>query len=385
MKAVILVIHAFRDLIIRYLPTMRKKGGFAFIVHPRDISDVYRKYPLAKYLPEKLLLRGLRHFWPVVLSEVEGMRNESGKPIRGWIITIPLTAKQMLDDKNLAKKKIIHAIELAEKLGAIIIGLGALTSSLTKGGLDLIEKIKIGITTGRAYTTKNVVENVIAISNEIGIELKKSIIAVVGAAGGIGSACTKILSEKGVKNFILVDLERKKDSINNLIKEIKSDFNQDDIVFKVSSQVRDIYPADIIIAATNAPDVIIGPNDLKPGAIVVNDAQPSDISPEIFKKRNDVLVIEGGIINTPGIKYHFNFGLVNKEDIFCCLGETLALSYINWDKNYAIGYLDFKLIDDISKIISKLNFRLANFQNPIEGEIKKHKINKIKDIINYNK
>ncbi len=71
------------------------------------------------------------------------------------------------------------------------------------------------------------------------------------------------------------------------------------------------------------------------------------------------------------------------EAWFCCLGETLALSYINWDKNYAIGYLDLKLIDDISKIISKLNFRLANFQNPIEGEIKKHKINKIKDIINY--
>jgi predicted amino acid dehydrogenase len=379
MKSVLLILHAFRDLVVGYLPRMRKRGGFAFIVHPRNIPDVYRKYPFLKILPIPALEWFLRHFWSVVLSEVEGMKDKNGKPVRGWIITIPLTAEQMVGNRKLTFKKIIHAAKLAEKFGANIIGLGALTASLTKGGLDLKDKIDIGITTGRAYTTKNVIDNIIKIAKELNIDLNKATVAIIGAAGGIGSACAKILAIKNnIKKFILVDLARKKDSVDKLIKEI----NTNNIDFKFSSVIKDIYPADIIIAATNAPDVIIGPNDLKPGAIVVNDAQPSDISPEIFEKRNDVLVIEGGIINTPGIKYHFNFGLANKEDAFCCLGEVMALSYINHKEDYAIGYLDLKLIDDISKIIDKLNFRLANFQNPTEGEIKKHKINKIKDIIN---
>ena len=106
MKVVVLILHAFRDLLVRYLPRMRKRGGFGFIVHPRDIPDVYRKYPFLKFLPIPALEWFLRHFWPVVLSEVEGMKTLDGKPVKGWIITIPLTAKQMLDDRNLAKKKI---------------------------------------------------------------------------------------------------------------------------------------------------------------------------------------------------------------------------------------------------------------------------------------
>lgn len=381
MKPIKLIICAFRDLIIRYLPRMRKKGGFAFIVHPRNIPDVYRKYPFLKILPIPLLEWFLFHYWPVVLSEVEGMKTLDGRPVKGWVITIPLTAEQMLNDRESAKKKILQAVKLAEKMGATIAGLGAMTASLTKGGSDLIGKINIGITTGRAYTTKNIIENILSITEKFKINLEKLTIAVVGAAGGIGSACVQILATKGVKKFILVDLKKKEEQVNNLIKGIKNNFNADDFVFKVSPNVNSIYTADIIIAATNTPEVVIGPSDLKVGAVIINDAQPSDISPEIFKTRDDVLVIEGGIINTPGINYHFNFGLVNKEDTFSCLGEVLSLASINWDKNYAIGYLDLNLINDISKIASELNFQLAEFQNPEEGKISNIKMEKIKNII----
>ncbi|MBI4692105.1 MAG: hypothetical protein HY773_01540, partial [Candidatus Terrybacteria bacterium] len=357
-----------------------KKGGFAFLVHPRDISDVYRKYPFLKFLPVPALEWFLYHYWPVVVSEVEGLKNKNNKLVRGWIIGIPLIPKQMMNNRKLTFKKIIQAAKLAEKFGANIIGLGALTASLTKGGLDLKNNINIGITTGRAYTSKNIIDNIIKIAKELNIDLNKITVAIVGAAGGIGSACAKILAIKNnIKKFILIDLVRKKNSIDNLIEEIKIHTNG--VNFKFSSITKDIYSADIIIAATNSPDVIIEPNDLKPGAIIINDAQPSDISPEVFKKRDDILVIEGGVINTPNIKYHFNFGLANKEDIFCCLGEVMILASINWHKDYAIGYLDLKLIDDISRIIEKLNFQIAEFQNPIEGKISKTKINKIKDII----
>lgn len=383
MKIFILIIHAFRDLAIPYLPNFKKEEyAFAFLVHPRDISDVYRKYPFAKYLPEKALLWGLRHYWPVVLSKVEGLKSQkTGEEVSGYIITIPLTSHQMLEDRELAKKRIIQAIKLAEKMGVKLVGLGALTSSVTKGGLDLVDKIKAGVTTGRAYTTNSVVGNVLLIAKKIGIDLSKASVAVVGAAGGIGSSCIKILVNKGVNKFILIDLERKEKLMNNLIQEIKQNKGMD-ILFSISSKIKDIYPADIIIAATNSPEIVITPGDIKSGAIIINDAQPSDISPEVFEKRNDVLVIEGGIVRTPNIKCNFNMGLVHREDNFCCLAETLALASVNWNKNYAIGYLDINLIDKVCDFAQKLDFKLADFQNPIEGIINRDKIEKIKQIRN---
>lgn len=64
MKTIKLILHAFRDLVIPFLSNFNKNQyAFAFLVHSRDISDVYRKYPFAKFLPEKMLLFGLRHFW----------------------------------------------------------------------------------------------------------------------------------------------------------------------------------------------------------------------------------------------------------------------------------------------------------------------------------
>ena len=44
--------------------------------------------------------------------------------VKGFILTVPLTAKQMLEDREFAVKRIIDTIKLAEKL-AKIVGLGA--------------------------------------------------------------------------------------------------------------------------------------------------------------------------------------------------------------------------------------------------------------------
>ena len=98
-------------------------------------------------------------YWPVTLSKITGLKSiATGKSLYGFIITIPLTARQMMENRQLALRKIIQGTKLAEKLGARLIGLGGLTSSLSKGGLDLLEKININVTTGHAYTAYNVTQ-----------------------------------------------------------------------------------------------------------------------------------------------------------------------------------------------------------------------------------
>ncbi len=350
MKPIVLILAAFRDLIIRHLPRMRKKGGFAFIVHPRNIPDVYRKYPFLKILPVPILEWFLRHYWPVVLSQVEGLKDENGKIVRGWIITISLTAEQMLKNKNFAKKKILQAVKLAEKMGVIIAGLGAFTSSITNGGKDLINKTKIFITNGNSLTagiSVNEVEQIIKSCQS------KITIAVIGATGSIGGVVSKVLaSENNFDSLILIG--RTPSHLEELKNEIIKINSPKKI--KITTDINSMKIADVIIVATNARDAIIQPKHLKRNAIIYDITQPRNTSKEVENQRKDVKLIDGGLVRTPGINYHFNFGLP-LETAFGCLTETMILAAENINKHYSLGKVEIKKVKEITKLAEKYNFK----------------------------
>ena len=354
----------FRDFFTLVLPKKRNNSEiykFAFIVHPRNENDIQRKYPVFKYIPNSLVRFFTRHFLPVTLSKITGLRSAvSGEEVLGYVISVLPTAHQMFENRELALKRITQACILAEKKGAKIIGLGGLSSSFSKGGLDLTDKVKVNITTGHAYTSYNVTQNLFRLVKEL--ELKKEVlcIGIVGAAGSIGSTSTKILAREGFKNFILVDLERKKEYFPELVKDIRSLNPQSSI--KISHQIGEIRKCDIIIAATNAPEALITSKDLKWGAVVIDDAQPSDVHPEVLS-RKDVLVIEAGVTFTPDIVNNFNFGLKNRNDNFCCLAEVLILAANEWNDHFVLNRASLDLVDKISVWGRKLNFRTADFQN----------------------
>lgn len=205
-------------------------------------------------------------------------------------------------------------------------------------------------------------------------------IAIVGAAGSIGSTSAKIIAREGYKNIILVDIERKNPVLNELIDEIKK--INPDVILETSHQLKAIKPADFIITATNAPEVVINVDDLKSGAVIIDDAQPSDVSPAVLD-RADVLVVDAGVVHTPGIITHFDMGLNNKFNNFCCLGELLALSAVGWQNHYTIGRANLELVDRISEIANNLGFTLAKFQNK-NGIISEEKLRNIAKIKNVN-
>lgn len=381
---IFLMAATFWDLIIRILPQMHKQEGFAFLGHPRHRYEITKKYPFFKFLPERIADFILKHLWPITISRIEGLKSRQGKPLRGWIIIVPMTPRQMTENKDLARKRIIQAACFAAKKGAKIMGLGGLTASFSRGGLDITEalaskKIKIGITSGRAYTSWTVTQNVFTIAEILKLNIDNIKVAIVGAAGSIGSACTSILLKGGIKNILLIDLGRKKDFLDKLIYDHKNIY--DTSLISISHQIHDIKGYDIIISATNAPEAKIRSEDLSSGSIIVDDAQPSDVDPEIVKTRDDVLVIEGGVIHAPGINPHFNIGLKHKEDVYCCLAEIMILAYAEWKDNFSTGRLSFDSIDKIVAISKELGFRLAEFQN-FQKVITPEDIEKIKSIRN---
>lgn len=380
MKSLMLVIHAFGDLAVRVLPNKKEIRGykFAFIVHPRSRYDVERKYPLFKYVPNSFADLFTRYFWPVTLSKMTGLKSLiDGKEIEGYVISILPTAHQMVEDRQLALKRITQACVLAEKKGVNIVGLGGLTSSFSKGGLDLVDKVGVNVTTGHAYTSYNVTENVFELVRQMNLDKTKICVGIVGAAGSIGSTSAKLIARQGYKNFILVDLERKKHHFADLVKEMK-ELNHE-INITTSHQIGDIKACDVIVAATNAPEALIRANDLKWGAIIVDDAQPSDVHEDVFL-RKDVLIVEAGVTYTPNITNNFNFGLKKRQDNFCCLAEVFILAANEWNEHYVINRASLSLVDEIAGLGKKLNFKIADFQNFRES-ISEEKIAYVKDCI----
>ena len=182
---------------------------FAFLVHPRGFGDFLVKFPWLRFLPKSALYFLTMHMPPVVVSEITGLKDKKGKKIEGYIIAITMTAEQMIEHRERALKKIKQATKLAERKGVRLMGLGALTASFSRGGLDLVGFNKVRITTGRAYTVKTVTDYAKLLIEEMGLDKYKTTIAVVGAAGSIGSSCAKVLAEYGVKNWKFCSVKKK--------------------------------------------------------------------------------------------------------------------------------------------------------------------------------
>lgn len=361
---------------------MKKKSDdmkFAFLVHPRDLEDVFKKYSILRYLPESLVKFVFLKIWPpVIVSKITGLiSKKTGMKINGCIVSIPLTAHQMMEHRELARQEILKAIKLAQSKGVKIVGLGALTSSLTGGGTWLLDKTDVKITTGHAYTAYNVSKNIFELEKILTINKKDAVIGIVGAAGSIGSTSAKILARGGFNNLLLVDLEHKQHFFEELARDLTK--LNPSVTIKTSHQINDVKIADIILAATNAPEALVKSEDLKTGAVVVNDAQPSDISPEVFD-RDDVLVVEAGVVHTPGVKSNFDLGLKDKFDNFCCMAELLILASQEWQSNYVINRATLKEVDEVAEWGSDLGFQLGHFQNP-KGLVSEKKIQRIRAII----
>jgi predicted amino acid dehydrogenase len=218
----------------------------------------------------------------------------------------------------------------------------------------------VAITTGHAYTVFNVTQTLLNALRAVEGSIEKSTVAIVGASGSIGSGCAQVLAEYPFKKLLLIDVIKKNEDLTNLVAEIER--MHPHIAIEVSHKIQDIKAADYIVTATNTPEALVKADDLKSGAVVVDDAQPSDIHPSVYE-RDDVLVLEAGAVHTPGISAHLRLGLKSKYDNFSCLAELLLLASMEYTKHYAVGRTTLAQIKEVGQWGTQLNFQTAQFQN----------------------
>jgi predicted amino acid dehydrogenase len=66
-------------------------------------------------------------------------------------------------------------------------------------------------------------------------------------------------------------------------------------------------------------------------------ARPRDVSREVVEKRDDVLVIEGGVIAVPGpVNFNFNFGFPDKT-AYACMSETMLMALEGSYEPFTLG------------------------------------------------
>ena len=334
---------------------------FGFILHPILIREhVNKKFPpLGTILPIPVINWACQFFPPQYISEITGITSkDSGETIRGWFVAAPYTP-QALHELPLEKvySKIVDTINLAESKGAKIMGLGAHIAVVGDAGKTISERVSIPVTTGNSYTVAVAVDSMIEAANIMGINLREASVAIVGATGSIGKACARVFADI-CPELILVG--RDSDKLRQ-VRELCEGKNAQVIA---SSDIHSIYKADLILTVSSAIDAIVEPQHLKPGSVVLDVARPRDVSPAVSRERDDVLVIEGGMVEVPGASANFNFDFgFPPRKAFACMVETIALAMEERYENFTIGRdISPQQVREIREICQRHGFKLSGFR-----------------------
>ncbi|MBN1963163.1 MAG: shikimate dehydrogenase [Anaerolineae bacterium] len=355
------------------------KDTFAFIIHPIDPKkDVSRKWPwLGKLLTRRQVDFLSLFFPPVYISEITGIQSQAtGKLLRGWFLACPFTPHRMMTlPERTVYNKIIATGRKAEKLGARILGLGAYTSVVGDAGITISRALDVPVTTGDAYTIEMAVRAVREAAAQMGITMGEARAAVVGATGTIGSVCAELLAEE-VGDLTLIG--RRADALESVRERCKRDSRA---LLHTSTDLTGCYEADLVLTVTSAISAIIETQHIKPGAVVCDVARPRDVSKQVAMHRDDVLVIEGGMVEVPGpVDFHFDFGFPPRH-AYACMAETMALALEGRYENYSLGkQITREEVRTISAICDRHGFKLGPFRSYERGPVTPEHIARVREL-----
>ncbi|HMZ06395.1 MAG TPA: hypothetical protein PK078_02170 [Anaerolineales bacterium] len=350
--------------------------SFAFIIHPIDPKrDVSRKFPfLGRVLNERQIDFFSTYFPPIYISEIEGITSQAtGKQIKGWFLACPYTPKRMMQlPENTVYRKIIQTGRMAEELGANILGLGAFTSVVGDAGVTIAKRLEIPVTTGDSYTVMMAVQAIREAAKVMDIKMADATVAVVGATGSIGRVCAELLAGEAARTLLIARDEKKLEVLRDRL-QVKARGE-----LCISTKMDVLKDAQLILTVTSAIHDVIHPEHLQAGSVVCDVARPRDVSAMVAAVRDDILVIDGGMVDVPGpVDFHFNFGFPEGK-AYACMAETIALALEGRFEDYTVGK-DFTLerVMEITAIAEKHGFRLSGFRS-FEREVTEGQIETVR-------
>lgn len=361
------ILKVIRDgLIIAFLP--KKIVGyivqpyeFAWLVHPRSIEDFCRKFPLAKFLPNKIIKFICRTLWPIVVSEITGVIDKNKKERKGCIISHALLPEQIVVNPKLVERKILQALKLAERIGVKIVALAAYNSVITKGGATIKDKALVYLTNSYALLSSVSIENIKNLLKQRDKNSDPSF-AIIGATTILGKILSKLLIKENINIDKLLLIGKTIRNLEILRDECLLIRSNPELQIDISTDIAEIKNYDFIVITTNASDAIIKPDYFKKEVLVFDVTQPPNPSTKFLGNRRDISVFDTVVVQIPEINYHFNFGLP-LEQAYPCVAEAILLVMENKWENFGVGEITLEQAKEINYLFKKYNFKLAPLRN----------------------
>ncbi|MEZ5131255.1 MAG: dehydrogenase [Mycobacterium sp.] len=354
---------------ILYPGGFKRKSRFAFVIHPlsqeyfRNVKPLDAVADVAPGIFMDGIEKLMAHAPPFVYSHVTGITSPTGAEVEGWLITVGGTPKELMaHDPEFTYSRLLAAADMAQKMGAQIMGLGAFTKVVGDAGVTVAKRAPLPITTGNSYSASGALWAAHDAVRRLGIaevDAKghiKGKAMVVGATGAIGSVCARLLA-MAADEVWLVSIEPAK------LLALKADIERDNhraTIHVGASADEHIGDMDVIVTATSgAGKKVLDIMKVKPGAVITDVARPLDLSAEDVAKRPDVLVIESGEIELPGDPHMKGIGLP-KGVAYACLAETIVLALEGRYETFTVGRnIEWEKVKEIYRLGLKHGMKLA--------------------------
>ena len=310
---------------------------FGLIGHSTSFEDAKRK---ASMLGFDHIADGDLDVWctapPQLVENVE-VKSATGISIEGSYID-SCFVPEMLSRFKTARRKVLNAMELAQKKGINITALGGFTSIIFEN-FNLLQHKQIRntslewerFTTGNTHTAWVICKQLEINAPRIGIDLKKATVAVIGATGDIGSAvCRWLINKTGISELLMV--ARQQEPLAVLQKELDGG--------TITTLDEALPQADIVVWVASMPKTIaIDTDNLKKPCLMIDGGYPKNLD-EKFQGEN-IYVLKGGIVeffNDIGWNMMELAEMQNPQrEMFACFAEAMILEFEKCHTNFSWG------------------------------------------------
>ncbi len=355
---------------IVYPNGFRRTNRFAFVIHPlsQEYFKVVKPVEMLSRVSPPVFMDSLEKLLayapPFVYSRVEGIRSPTGVEAEGWLISVGGTPKEIMSHSpEFTYRRLLAAADMARRLGAQIMGLGAFTKVVGDAGVTVARRASLPITTGNSYSASAALwaahDALLRLRLVTPGRAKERVpfkAMVVGATGSIGAACARLLV-RAAEEVTLVSPETAK--LLALKESILLETPDARVILSARADTH-IGAMDMIVTATSgAGKKVLDIMKVKPGCVITDVARPLDLPPEEVARRPDVLVIESGEILLPGAVKMKNIGLPQGV-AYACLAETIVLALEGRFENFTVGRaIEWEKVREIYKLGIKHGMKLA--------------------------
>jgi len=303
---------------------------------------------------------------PPQLVERISVTSPTGKRIEGAYID-SVFVPEMLSRFKTAKRKVLNAMELAQKTGIDITALGGFTSIIFED-FKLLREQQVRattldwtrFTTGNTHTAWVLCRQVEENAPKLGIDLHRAKVAVVGATGDIGSAVCRWLSQRtGVQELLLV--ARRPQPLADLQQELGGG--------RILPLDDALAEADVVVwVASLAQASNIDPSRLPRPCLMVDGGYPKNL--DTRAAGDGIHVLKGGIV-----EFGSDIGWQMMEaaemarpqrQMFACFAEAMLLEFEGIHTNFSWGrnHITLEKMDLIGSASLRHGFQSPGLEVP---------------------